>query len=245
MQLSVKPPTKKFTLLVLADYATETLKTYPSMPLIQKTTGMTEAQIEYALQGLIDDKIICDTGKRVGDQHEIRVFKILPITEVKKLAGRKQTTNPEQLKAEEIYKIYPRPVAKPKSIASIARAVKKYGFDYVKQRTELFAVTWKGRTDVHLCPHSTTWFNQERFADDPKTWGTAGAVKSGFVSIGPKFTEVQAYVREHVGNDDRGWASSFYNHWNSQKRNWAINGKPIDWKEKLSKQLAQWRAGTQ
>jgi hypothetical protein len=240
-QLNLKSLSKKAVLLVLSDFAVETLKTYPSMSLIQKTTGMTEAQVEYALNGLVEDKIILDTGKRVGEQGEIRVFKILPITEVKKLTGRVKTTNPELLKYEEIYRLYPRPVAKPQSLAKIAAAVKKYGFDFIKERTMLFAAAWKGRTDLHLCPHSATWYHQERFSDDPKTWNISGIQK--FQSIGPKFPEVREYVIQHMGSDSRGWASSFYGHWNSPSRNWKDKkGKPIDWKEALSKQLSIWRA---
>ncbi len=240
MQLNIRPSTKKAVLIVLGDFAVESLKSYPSDALIQKTTGLTQAQIEYALNGLVDDKIIRDTGKRVGEANEIRVFQILPITEVKRINGRTKTTNPDMLKAEEIYKLYPRPVAKPKSLASIARVIKKYGFDFVKQRTEMFAATWKSRLDIHLCPHSNTFFFQERFADDPKVWSNTPNVKP--INLGPKFTEVRAYVIEKVGTDERGWSSSFYNFWNHPKRNWTDkNGRQIDWKERLSKQLSIWR----
>lgn len=238
-KLPIRPPTKKFVLECLCDYATDTLLSYPKMETLQADTGMTEAQIIFAIQGLIDDRIIKDTGKRVGDDKSIRVFQIMPLNQTPKLNGRKKTTPPELQEAEQIYKIYPRPVAKPKSLLAIARCIKEFGFDYVRERTLLFAKA-KLNVEIILIPHSTTFFNQQRFNDDPKTWGITGG--KGTISLGPTFIQVKEYVTQHVGKDQLGWASSFYSHWNNPRINWQKNGKLIDWQEALSKQLAIWRA---
>ena len=74
LQQPIKPMGKKAVALVLADYVSDHGKSYPRIETFKKMTGLTEEQIEFALQGLIDDKIIRDTGIRVGDQKEIRVF---------------------------------------------------------------------------------------------------------------------------------------------------------------------------
>ena len=87
-----------------------------------------------------------------------------------------------------------------------------------------------------LCPHSTTWFNQERYADDIATWGASP--NAGKIQL-VKLSEVQEYVNQHVGKDIHGWAASFFREW--QKRRMEGNDVPIDWKIELSKQLNIWR----
>lgn len=74
------------------------------------------------------------------------------------------------LKASEIYELYPRKVGKPKAIQSIIKALKNYKFETVKAATEGFSKNWNGAVDIQFCPHPSTWFNQERFNDDPATW---------------------------------------------------------------------------
>ena len=241
MQLPIRPPTKKLVAIVLADYATEKNKTGVSTEGIQNATGMTQAQIEYAVQGLVDDGRIIDTGKRIGEQNEIRVFQLMINKPLEKIKRRANATPPEFAEAEIIYRIYPRPVSKPKSLISISKAIQKYGFETVKQKTEMFAALWKGQPDLNLfCPHSCTWFNQERFNDSPETWSRS--VKPKQISNGPKFTEVKKYIADKGINDDRGWCSSFFNYWSDPKRNWQRDGKNIDWQIELSKNLAKWRA---
>jgi hypothetical protein len=238
-----KSPTMKLILIVLAEFATEKNKTGVSMECFQNQTGMTQANVEYALQNLVDDGRIQDTGKRIGDQQEIRVFQLLINTPLTKMKRRSKQTSLAFTEAEEILKLYPRPVDKPTSLAHISKAIKKYGFEFVKERTSSFAKTWQGRTDINTwCPMSSTWFSprRERFADDPKTWGGAGTKP---VSAGPTFTEVKKYIAEKGIVDDRGWASSFYNGW--QAKGWLQNGKIIEWQIALSKALARWRGQTQ
>jgi len=46
------------------------------------------------------------------------------------------------------------------------------GFSYLLDRTSEFAHAWRGATQSErdFIPHPATWFNQERFNDDPETW---------------------------------------------------------------------------
>jgi hypothetical protein len=243
MNLQIKPQSSKFVLLVLADFATERNKSAVSNEGFQFATGMTLAQIEYALQNLVDSRVIEDSGQRVGDQKEIRVFQLMMLKPLEKIKRRAKQTGLAFTEAEEILKLYPRPVDKPTSLSHINKAILKYGFEFVKERTISFSKTWQGRTDINsFCPHSTTFYSprRERFADDPKTWGGAGAKP---VSPGPTFTEVKAYIAEKGIVDDRGYASSFYNGW--QQKGWMQNGKIIEWQIALSKALARWRGETQ
>jgi helix-turn-helix protein len=65
-----------------------------------------------------------------------------------------------------VYDLYPRKIGKPKALASIQKAIKKFGFEKVKAATLAFSKLWQGHADLTFCPHPTTWFNQERFNDD-------------------------------------------------------------------------------
>jgi hypothetical protein len=74
---------------------------------------------------------------------------------------------------EAIYAAYPRKVAKPAALRAISKAVEKFEAPNVLARTIEFAKLWLGN-DLAFCPHPATWFNQERFNDDPSTWGPKG-----------------------------------------------------------------------
>ncbi len=71
-------------------------------------------------------------------------------------------------KEEEIYCAFPRKVGKPNALKAIRSALSKTPFDVLLQKTKDFASTRNG--DVSFCPHPATWFNQERYNDDPSTW---------------------------------------------------------------------------
>ncbi len=85
--------------------------------------------------------------------------------------------------AEDVYAAYPNKVGRPKALKSIATAAKKLdasgpldghdnGMDYLLELTRAFArcvARWPD-ADRGYVPHPTTWFNQERYLDDPDTW---------------------------------------------------------------------------
>jgi len=93
-------------------------------------------------------------------------------------AGEQLVSTPKELKKErkeevqpdfeEIYRAYPKKVAKPEALRAIAKAVAADGFDHVLKRTRLFGtVCNKPRQFV---PNPSTFFNQRRYSDDPETW---------------------------------------------------------------------------
>jgi hypothetical protein len=86
---------------------------------------------------------------------------------------------------ESIYEAYPRHVGKKAALKAIERAIKAVGNDptweqvghlspkdYVLSRTVKFALAVKqwSAQDRQFIPHPATWFNQGRYADDPKEW---------------------------------------------------------------------------
>lgn len=72
--------------------------------------------------------------------------------------------------AEKIYQAYPRKIGKPKALQAITRILKSNDFLTVLESTERYAKDRIGQ-DPTFTPHPATWFNQERFNDDPETWG--------------------------------------------------------------------------
>ena len=71
--------------------------------------------------------------------------------------------------AEQIYSTYPRKVGKPFALRAISKAIKKFGYEHVASKAQEYVLARRGQ-DPRFTPHPATWFNQERFNDDPKTW---------------------------------------------------------------------------
>lgn len=69
---------------------------------------------------------------------------------------------------EVIYKAYPKKVGKPVALRAIRKALKTHTFEFLLEKTQAFAKVREKNLDY--CPHPSTWFNQERFNDDPATW---------------------------------------------------------------------------
>jgi DNA-binding MarR family transcriptional regulator len=71
--------------------------------------------------------------------------------------------------AETIYSEYPRKESKPAAIKAILKAFKTYPPEHLLERTKAYAaaIAWK---EKQFIPHPATWFNNERFEDDPIGW---------------------------------------------------------------------------
>lgn len=97
---------------------------------------------------------------------------------------------PPRITAEDVYAAYPRKVGRGAAIKAIQKAAKIIGpkatsmtrfcpYAVLLERTQAFAkatASWP-EADRHFICHPATWFNQERYNDDPKEWerGTAPA----------------------------------------------------------------------
>lgn len=77
--------------------------------------------------------------------------------------------------AEAVYAEYPRKVAKPDAIKAIIKAFTVSPFETLLDQTKLFAKAVAGREQRYI-PHPATWFNQQRFNDDPTTWRQDGSI---------------------------------------------------------------------
>ena len=75
----------------------------------------------------------------------------------------------EEEAAELIFAEYPRKVAKKPAIKSIIDATKIHGHEFLLEKTRAYSVAVNG-AEKEFLPHPATWFNQERFNDDPKEW---------------------------------------------------------------------------
>lgn len=82
----------------------------------------------------------------------------------------KGTTSAEiEVIAIGIYDAYPKKVGRPAAIKAIQRALSVVEADMLLELTSAYAKSVEG-ADPQFIPHPATWFNQERYNDDPKTW---------------------------------------------------------------------------
>jgi len=70
--------------------------------------------------------------------------------------------------AAAIYLAYPLKVGKPAALKAITRQLATIPFETLLELTQRYAASRKG--DLSFTPHPATWFNQQRFNDDPITW---------------------------------------------------------------------------
>jgi hypothetical protein len=71
--------------------------------------------------------------------------------------------------ADELYELYPRHVARGAAIKAIRQALKKVGYDVLREAVAAYAEARRGQ-DRNFTPHPATWFNQERWDDDRTEW---------------------------------------------------------------------------
>jgi hypothetical protein len=95
-----------------------------------------------------------------------------------------QPPKPDQV--EEIYAAYPRKVARPAALKAIRKALKTILPGKLLALTKQYATVCSGD---EFTPYPATWFNQERFNDDPATWkrNCTGPGDGKAQSIGSRF----------------------------------------------------------
>jgi DNA-binding Lrp family transcriptional regulator len=72
-----------------------------------------------------------------------------------------------------IWELYPRKVGKKAGLKAIAKALKTTPFETLREATEAFGKSPKGRGE--FCPHPSTWFNEGRWEDDRRNWRQGGS----------------------------------------------------------------------
>ena len=93
--------------------------------------------------------------------------------------------------AESIYREYPRKESKPAAIKAILKSFKTYPPEHLLERTKAYAtaISWK---EKQFIPHPATWFNNERFNDDPIGWEQPN--KTTNQQTRPKFRGIQEHI---------------------------------------------------
>lgn len=78
---------------------------------------------------------------------------------------------------EKIYAAYPLKRAKPDAVRAIKKAAQKHKPDFLLSKTQAYSSVRNG--DLSYVPNPATWFNQERFNDDPSTWKANNGANKG------------------------------------------------------------------
>lgn len=73
----VFPSTRKFVLILLANYAGDNGITFPSIRTLSEASGMKEETISGAIDALLKEQLIEDTGRRAGATARVRVLRVM------------------------------------------------------------------------------------------------------------------------------------------------------------------------
>lgn len=94
---------------------------------------------------------------------------ILPAVEELGLELERSDPGEKATIAEQIYQEYPRKVAKQDAIKAIKKALKRNDPEMILRKVKEYAeaITWQ---ESRFIPYPATWFNSERFNDDPAEW---------------------------------------------------------------------------
>lgn len=80
----------------------------------------------------------------------------------------------DQRDAVIIYEAYPRKIGRPNALRAITKALKTKPPKELLDATARYARAVSGILEEKFIPHPATWFNQERYNDDPATWAPRG-----------------------------------------------------------------------
>ena len=100
----------------------------------------------------------------------------------------------------EIYKLYPRKVARPTAIKAILKALKVVGYTYLYTQTQNYAKAVKeSQKELSYIPYPATWFNREEYNDD---WSGLKTPKPNYRN-GIDRTKYDAYGKPYRETYDR------------------------------------------
>lgn len=90
-------------------------------------------------------------------------------------------------RAEEIYRLYPRKVARTAALKAIAKALKTADAEHLTERTKAYAAAvsrWPEDQRQYV-PYPASWYNAGRYDDDPGAWEYRG--KDAPRTLSPEF----------------------------------------------------------
>jgi uncharacterized UPF0146 family protein len=114
----------------------------------------------------VDQDKLCKMELKMYEKYK-PIYNRRPPNEQLKVLRANRVAN-SQNQAECIYSLYPLKVGKPAALRAIAKQLQKYPPAQILERTRMFSKLRNG--NIKFVPHPATWFNQERFNDDPSTW---------------------------------------------------------------------------
>ena len=96
-----------------------------------------------------------------------------------------------------IYRAYPRKVGRGAAIKAISKALQTVPFETLLEAVEAYACSrvdenGQFRDDRKYTPHPSTWFHQQRWADDREEWTVTIQVNSA-----DAFEKLRVAIREH------------------------------------------------
>ena len=182
-------PTKKFILVLLANYADEKHTCYPSYAHIAKTVGLkgtkgvknTIKEFEQLGYLKIERRTLENKGY-TSNKYHLTLGGVSTTPRVSQNTrggilkdtreGLPETPNTKENTKTNIYsdnfesfwKLYPRKVVKHKAAVSFEKALSFISYDELIKALKIF-ISENERTEIQYIPHATSWLNQRRFLD--------------------------------------------------------------------------------
>lgn len=165
--------------LAIADFCNDDWCAWPSVDTLAGKTRLSRRTVQYTIDVLVKagELIVHENQGRNGTNLYQVVRKGVqslhlcnPVSPncTQSISNRHKDTE-DQAKA--VYDAYPLKVGKPTALLKIKKAIKHIGFEELLRLTQLFATAQRVHdANLDFCPHPSTFFNQQRYNDDPKTW---------------------------------------------------------------------------
>ena len=114
---------------------------------------------------------VCDAPVTVGDACDAKEKE-----KEKDKEKDKDTNSAARQLAESVYEAYPRKVGRPVALRAILKALTTTDHETLLKATVAYAEARRGQ-DQQFTPMPATWFNQQRYLDEPSTWTNSPAIK--------------------------------------------------------------------
>lgn len=175
-----KTPITKLVLFMLANYSNEDFESYPSQSKLAELCSCDARTVKRALQSLEQENLIkvihrfTDNGRQTSNAYRIIIggdkkdrgrVTNMTLTGMSDMPPNTITNKQSQYTDEfnQWWSLYPKKAgSKKRAYGLFCEAVKKYGFDKLIIKTEIYRELRKNEDDKYT-PMPTTWLNQEYY----------------------------------------------------------------------------------